>query len=153
MPPDNNIYDLSTESKTIINIIKPLLYDYKNLYSVVQIILEETKKGKENQKYYYDQLKECCLEGNTDIKKNIDFNSNKLEKLISRNEEILIGNTIGEIGGIKKEIGEISKSIKTKTPWYIIVTAIGVMGTLGVSLLIILEKLLMISKLLSALPK
>ena len=102
MTPDdiNSLYNLSPDSKIIVGLVKPLLDTYKNTNDTLKILINESTENEKKDEIHYNQLKEI------------------LERHQSELKQMLIGNTLGEIGGIKKDIICINGKLDLKTPWW-----------------------------------
>jgi hypothetical protein len=141
MQKDKNIYDLSPDLKVTIDLLQKVLSNYNETNTTLIGLINEMRRSREKQRSQYESLKSAISETTTVLEKALGEKTCKIESMLVRNEELHIGSTLGEIGGLKKDISEIFKKINTKTPWYTIVG--GLAGILGmfVTALLIAEKI------------
>lgn len=126
-----NVFDSADGIKEVAEALKDLINSQKDNIGILQIIVTEIQTSRK-------MSKEFLVEIQTSVN-----NSNN----------ILVGQQIDEVGGIKKDVREIIELIKAKTPWFITVGAIAtIVGLLG-TMFGVLIKIVELSRVIETLAK
>lgn len=107
---ESNSYDLSPQARATIDILRPVLEAYREINESLKVAITNNKQLLDNQSWQYEQL----------------------SVLLKQCQDILVGNELpqGKIGGIKNDLQKIISLLEKRTPWYVIIAAIGTIVTM-----------------------
>lgn len=114
---NSSLYNLSSESKAVINIVRPLLDAYKDTNITLKILIDEADETEKRDEKHYTGLKDMLQRHQLELKE-------LLINMDSKSQEILVGSTLGEVGGIKKDITGVINILKSRTPWWRTITVV-----------------------------
>ena len=125
------VFDSSAGIQEVAAAIRELLTSQIDSIGILRIIVTEVHASKEMSKEFLVEIK----------------------NIVDTNQNILIGSAIDEVGGIKRDIKQIIEFLKAKTPWYLIVGAVGTLVGIAATLIGILIKMIELFKIIDNLPK